>query len=92
MLPLSWVGRCRLRLGSWVHYSTFSQLHAQIYTDRISYSYGRNKTALAQHWGQWDKTRFTNNVQNFMVEYLKTAFSEALFCYADQRVANERFA
>ncbi|KAJ7676722.1 hypothetical protein DFH06DRAFT_1317333 [Mycena polygramma] len=41
----------------------------------LHYSYGRNKTALAQHWGQWDKPRFTRNVQNFMMEYLETAFT-----------------
>ncbi|KAJ7301534.1 hypothetical protein DFH08DRAFT_978695, partial [Mycena albidolilacea] len=41
----------------------------------LHFSYGRNKTALAQHWGQWDKPRFTTNVQNFMVDYLKTAYT-----------------
>ncbi|KAJ7800486.1 hypothetical protein B0H14DRAFT_3490662 [Mycena olivaceomarginata] len=41
----------------------------------LHFSYGRNKAALSQHWGQWDKARFTNNVQNFMVDYLKTAYT-----------------
>ncbi|KAJ7601397.1 hypothetical protein DFH06DRAFT_1026141, partial [Mycena polygramma] len=40
----------------------------------LHYSYGRNKTALAQHWAQWDKPRFAH-VQAFMIEYLKTAFT-----------------
>ncbi|KAJ7700211.1 hypothetical protein B0H16DRAFT_1483971 [Mycena metata] len=44
----------------------------------LHFSYGRNKTATAQHWGQWDKPRFINNVQNFMTEYLKTAFSASI--------------
>ncbi|KAJ6512426.1 hypothetical protein C8R45DRAFT_960429, partial [Mycena sanguinolenta] len=41
----------------------------------LHFSYGRNKAAVPQHWGQWDKGRFTSNVQNFMVEYLKTAYT-----------------
>lgn len=40
-----------------------------------SVSYGRNKTALGQHWPQWDKARFGKDVQGFMGDYLKTAFS-----------------
>ncbi|KAJ7652316.1 hypothetical protein B0H17DRAFT_1214982 [Mycena rosella] len=38
-------------------------------------SYGRNNTNLAQHWPQWDKPRFAASVQEFMVEYLNTAFT-----------------
>ncbi|KAJ7786876.1 hypothetical protein B0H13DRAFT_2528785, partial [Mycena leptocephala] len=43
----------------------------------LHYSYGRNKTTSGAHWGQWDKPRFTNHVQNFMVEYLRTAFNDS---------------
>ncbi|KAJ7665639.1 hypothetical protein B0H17DRAFT_1143312 [Mycena rosella] len=42
--------------------------------DTIHVSFGRNKSALGQHWPQWDKPRFSSNVQNFMTEYLHTAF------------------
>ncbi|KAJ7883966.1 hypothetical protein B0H13DRAFT_2343915 [Mycena leptocephala] len=38
-------------------------------------AYGRNKTAGAHTWPQWDKPRFTNDVLNFMTEYLQTAFT-----------------
>ncbi|KAJ7088014.1 hypothetical protein B0H15DRAFT_949828 [Mycena belliarum] len=37
-------------------------------------SYGRNKTVAGAHWAQWDKPRFKRDVQDFMVEYLKTAY------------------
>jgi hypothetical protein len=41
-----------------------------------SVAYGRNNTAAAPHWAEWDKPRFATQVQNFMVEYLKTAYSK----------------
>lgn len=44
-----------------------------------SVSYGRNQTAAAVHWPQWDKKRFQENVQAFMTEYLGTAFSTSHF-------------
>ncbi|KAJ6547923.1 hypothetical protein DFH09DRAFT_1087392 [Mycena vulgaris] len=40
-------------------------------------SYGRNETAMAHHCGQWDKGRFKENVEGFMIDYLKTAFTLA---------------
>jgi hypothetical protein len=43
-----------------------------------SFSYGRNNTAMAHHWAQWDKSRFAN-VQEFFVDYLKTAYSASHF-------------
>ncbi|KAJ7828480.1 hypothetical protein B0H14DRAFT_3718817 [Mycena olivaceomarginata] len=41
----------------------------------VHVSYGRNRTADAVHWPQWDKTRFAENVNKFMIDYLATAFS-----------------
>ncbi|KAJ7817887.1 hypothetical protein B0H13DRAFT_1922609 [Mycena leptocephala] len=41
----------------------------------VHVAYGRNNTAAAPHWAEWDKPRFATQVQNFMVEYLKTAYS-----------------
>jgi hypothetical protein len=61
-------------LGTLQYVHTYTRLASS--TEGNSFSYGRNKTALAQHWGQWDKPRFTTNVQNFMVDYLKTAYSK----------------
>ncbi|KAK7042098.1 hypothetical protein R3P38DRAFT_2511411 [Favolaschia claudopus] len=43
----------------------------------VHLSYGRNRTALAQHWPQWDKARFSENVSKFMIEYLHTAYSKS---------------
>ncbi|KAJ6557786.1 hypothetical protein B0H19DRAFT_1070398 [Mycena capillaripes] len=40
----------------------------------IHVSYGRSNTALAPHWPQWDRTRFSENVTKFMIYYLHTAF------------------
>ncbi|KAJ7801666.1 hypothetical protein B0H14DRAFT_3782628 [Mycena olivaceomarginata] len=41
----------------------------------VHVSYGRNSTADAVHWPQWDKTRLAENVNKFMIDYLATAFS-----------------
>ncbi|KAK6980529.1 hypothetical protein R3P38DRAFT_2579910 [Favolaschia claudopus] len=41
----------------------------------IHLSYGQNRTAAADHWPQWDKNRFADNVSQFMLEYLSTAFT-----------------
>ncbi|KAK7000640.1 hypothetical protein R3P38DRAFT_3218926 [Favolaschia claudopus] len=41
----------------------------------IHLSYGQNRTAAADHWPQWDKNRFSENVSQFMIEYLKTAYT-----------------
>ncbi|KAK7015930.1 hypothetical protein R3P38DRAFT_3203620 [Favolaschia claudopus] len=40
-----------------------------------SLSYGQNRTVAADHWPQWDKARFADNVSQFMLEYLNTAFT-----------------
>ncbi|KAJ7669900.1 hypothetical protein DFH06DRAFT_1125309 [Mycena polygramma] len=41
----------------------------------LHYSFGRNNTPMSHHWAQWDKSRFARDVQEFMVEYLHTAFT-----------------
>ncbi|KAJ6468697.1 hypothetical protein C8R47DRAFT_1078276 [Mycena vitilis] len=41
----------------------------------LHYSFGRNNTPMSHHWAQWDKSRFSRDVQQFMVEYLHTAFT-----------------
>ncbi|KAK7020342.1 hypothetical protein R3P38DRAFT_2535224 [Favolaschia claudopus] len=41
----------------------------------IHLSYGQNRTVAADHWPQWDKARFADNVSQFMLEYLNTAFT-----------------
>ncbi|KAJ6557483.1 hypothetical protein B0H19DRAFT_1261106 [Mycena capillaripes] len=41
----------------------------------IHVSYGRSNTALAPHWPQWDRPRFSENVTKFMIDYLHTAFT-----------------
>ncbi|KAJ7751021.1 hypothetical protein B0H14DRAFT_3896881 [Mycena olivaceomarginata] len=38
-------------------------------------SFGRNLTATADHWGQWDEARFSKQVSSFFVEYLQTAYT-----------------
>ncbi|KAJ7480222.1 hypothetical protein B0H11DRAFT_2233350 [Mycena galericulata] len=48
----------------------------------IHVSYGRNNTAAATHFPQWDKPRFSENVIKFMLEYLATAFSAPEECSA----------
>ncbi|KAJ7901385.1 hypothetical protein B0H13DRAFT_1883061 [Mycena leptocephala] len=40
----------------------------------VHVAYGQNHTAGAHTWPQWNKTRFTNEVLNFLTEYLQTAF------------------
>ncbi|KAJ7901034.1 hypothetical protein B0H14DRAFT_3422943 [Mycena olivaceomarginata] len=42
----------------------------------VHVSYGVNRTAAADHWAQWDKTRFASNVSRYMIEYLRTAYSQ----------------
>ncbi|KAJ7169364.1 hypothetical protein C8R43DRAFT_945303 [Mycena crocata] len=37
-------------------------------------SYGRNKATIPTHWGQWNKQRFQQQVADYMIEYLQTAF------------------
>ncbi|KAJ7830849.1 hypothetical protein B0H13DRAFT_2371782 [Mycena leptocephala] len=43
--------------------------------ERYTLAYGQNHTAGAHTWPQWNKTRFTNEVLNFLTEYLQTAFT-----------------
>ncbi|KAJ7713595.1 hypothetical protein B0H14DRAFT_2644752 [Mycena olivaceomarginata] len=43
---------------------------------KSSVSNGVNRTAAADHWAQWDKTRFASNVSGYMIEYLRTAYSQ----------------
>ncbi|KAJ7044912.1 hypothetical protein C8F04DRAFT_1250155 [Mycena alexandri] len=38
-------------------------------------AHGRNETGGGDTWPQWDKTRFTKQVVDFMTEYLGTAFT-----------------
>ncbi|KAJ7795428.1 hypothetical protein B0H14DRAFT_2620965 [Mycena olivaceomarginata] len=38
-------------------------------------AYGRNKTAGAVHFPQWNRERFNNNVLKFMTEYLQTVYT-----------------
>ncbi|KAK6971922.1 hypothetical protein R3P38DRAFT_2813181 [Favolaschia claudopus] len=41
----------------------------------IHLSHGQNRSAVADHWPQWDKPRFASNVIQFLVEYLGTAYN-----------------
>ncbi|KAK7012744.1 hypothetical protein R3P38DRAFT_3208578 [Favolaschia claudopus] len=41
----------------------------------VHVSYGQNHTAAADHWPQWDKNRFSDQVLQFMIEYLGTAYT-----------------
>jgi hypothetical protein len=43
-----------------------------------SVAYGRNKTAGAVHFPQWNRERFNNNVLKFMTEYLQTVYSTSV--------------
>ncbi|KAJ6506114.1 hypothetical protein DFH09DRAFT_1334853 [Mycena vulgaris] len=42
----------------------------------VNVSVGRNHTASAAYFPQWDKAQFSENVVKFMTEYLHTAYSE----------------
>ncbi|KAJ7858937.1 hypothetical protein B0H14DRAFT_3631988 [Mycena olivaceomarginata] len=69
-MALSAVERCHATL---IVGGPIPEYGGEISTRHISF--GRNLTAAADHWGQWDEARFSKQVSSFFVEYLQTAYT-----------------